>query len=385
MRKFGVPFHPLAVATTGAYAMLLYSQLHTHVGAYPSDVVLHLRGALDHRLGEAMGYSLLHHLTERCARLLAESQVNPLVLGGAGMLVLLCGATYGTMAALHQHWTRVYPASFAWQSALLPLAALMVSMLILTPLTGYYYLGVFTPNPWHNPTYIFGRFFAVVALLAFWSLLQAKAVHWRSPAWWVASVAGALATWAKPSFLLPLLPATILLLAWEHLRQRMAAGRAAWVAAAWLPAMIGLWFLRRRIYDSPTAANEVVFSFGQVWSLYASNIPLTIVLGNAFPLYVAAVSWRRSGLMLRLGAATFAMATLIFLLLAESGDRLTHANFAWCYMWGMFAFFLGAIDEWFFREPQPSPILRAMGAGLFLGHLLSGVLYFASILLGHQY
>jgi hypothetical protein len=35
------------------------------------------------------------------------------------------------------------------------------------------------------------------------------------------------------------------------------------------------------------------------------------------------------------------ISTLVFYFLAEEGTRASHANFAWCYMGGLFFFFLG--------------------------------------------
>jgi hypothetical protein len=381
------PFRTFAFWFSCLFAFLVHCQLGLIEGIYPSDMRLHLGFILNPGQGEAAGYSLLHTL---CGLLIAPwslSGSNLDVVCSGGLMVILAGAQYHSMTLVHDYWVEKYPAVSAWRLTALVLSVFAISMIVLMPWLQSLYLGVFTGNPWHNPTFTFARAFAILTFVGFLRLTDPDQSGDRHTTGWLVglAVAAAVSIWAKPSFMLTLGPAfgLILLLAWWR---GGLAWRQVWrVTAALVPAVVTLLIIRERIYADPDVANSVVFRPGQVWGQYTPSYAMSLALAAAFPLYVAVVRVRQFSHIMLVATVNWIVALLVFYLLAEEGPRATHANFAWCYMGGLFFFFLAAIEEWFLRPARTNRWVWWIGTFLFAAHLFSGVRYLVRVLLGGSY
>ena len=269
----------------------------------------------------------------------------------------------------------------------LVVASFVVSMIVLQPWLNSLYLGVFTGNPWHNPTFTFARVFSILAFISFLKLTDADARDDSGPGrwWWVFAGSAVLSMWGKPSFMITLGPTfgLVVLAAW--LRGKLAWVQVWRVAVCLVPAAVALLLIRHSIYANSEAANAVVLLPGQVWGRYTPSYTMSLALAVAFPLYVVIVKARDLSYAMVVAAVNWAVSALVFYLLAEAGPRETHANFAWCYMGGLFFFFLIAIEEWFLRPAVSNRWLRWLGLVLFAAHLVSGVRYLLSVVLGGPY
>lgn len=387
MPRTFTPFRTIAFWFTAAYVFLVHCQLGPAEGAYASDLGLHLGYVTHPGGGEAAGYSLLHTL---CGLLVAPLHLPAASYGSAAagaMMVLLAGAFYHSLTLVHGCWRSSYPARGDGLVSGLTLAVFVVSMLILLPLLRTYYLGVFTGNPWHNPTYPFARVFALVSFIGFLRLTSPdRTADGGRGGWLVAfAAASALSVWAKPTFMLSLGPAYGVLLLFGGWRGRLRWPEVSAIGGALLPAAATLVVLDHTIYAAPGTESSVVFSPGEGWGMYTPSFAMSIALAAAFPLFVLIVRCRRLTRTMTLATVNWLIATLAFLLLAERGPRATHANFAWCYMGGLFFFFLGAVEEWFLAERPNRRWVWIAGTLLFAAHLVSGVYYFAVILAGGAY
>lgn len=375
-------FHYAAFGLSCVYGLLVFCQLTTRTTAFASDLQAHVDFILHPAGNPAAGYSLLHQL---CGWLLAWtglSGINAQTFASGAMAALLVAVLHGSLHAVHAHFRRIYPERSEWHLAGCTLAAFLVSMIIL--FKDVRYLGVFTPNPWHNPTYSFGRYFSILAFFQFVNLLGPGE---RATAGRLAALAvfTALSAWGKPSFLIGFLPAAVGVLGWAWLRRWLEPGQALLRAAALLPGVLVLAWIDHKVFASATATDRVILAPGQGWGLYTPNFAMSIALGMLFPLYVLVARLRDLSRTMLTASLTWAASCGAFLLLAESGIRAGHANFAWCYMSGMFFMHLAAIGEWFLRPPVGNPVLRWTGTVLFLMHLLSGLFYFLSLLGGAPY
>lgn len=378
-------FHYAAFVFSCAYALLVFCQLTARTGVFASDLVLHVDFVLNPAGNSAAGYSLLHIL---CGGMLASTGLTGLdaaVFTSGAMLVLLVAAFYGSLIALHVYFTRAYPERNEWLVSGCTLAVFLASMILLQPFhEGILYLGVFTPNPWHNPTYIFGRFFSILAFCQFVRLLDSKE---RATIGQLIALAAftAFSVWGKPSFLIAFLPAALAVLGWGWLRRWLASGQILWLAATFLPAVVVLLWIDHKVFASGAPSDKVIFAPGQGWGLYTPSFLMSIALGMLFPLYVLVVKFRNLSRLMLVASATWIASCGAFLLLAESGLRAQHANFAWCYMSGMFFMHLGATAEWLLGAPVRHRALRWIGTAFFLLHLVSGLRYFLRVLTGGTY
>ncbi len=388
MVRYFPSFHTIAFGCACVFAFLVHSQLGARQGVYASDMWLHVEFMLHPGQNEAAGYSLLHTL---CSALVAPFSVpegdRGVIVGGA-MLMVLTAAFYYSLVLVRGYWAEIYPARGEPRVAGLVLACFVISMVVLTPWLGALFLGVFTGNPWHNPTYLFARVFAILAFVSFLRLIDPAirlegAARWRVLA--LLAVGAVLSMWGKPSFMLTLGPTFALVGLGAWLRGRIELAHAWRIAACLVPALVALLVIRHNVYAQDKATNAVVFWPGRVWGQYTPSYAMSLALAAAFPLYVFIVRARALSPTMVVATVNWVVSLLMFYLLAEQGPRETHANFAWCYMGGLFFFFLGAIEEWFLRPATGNRWVHRVGTVIFAAHLLSGIYYFQSILRGGPY
>lgn len=261
----------------------------------------------------------------------------------------------------------------------------------------YKYLGVFTPNPFHNATYMAARPFAILAFFKYGELLP---VYEQQNAWkehgrdyLLFSLYLLLATMAKPSFTIVLVGAAGILMLWRMFRSRFQNFLPTiWLGVCFLPTFVDLLYQFRGVFV-PQEGQEggIGFTFGHVWMQYCSNIPLAIGLAAGFPILVLLLNYKelRRDSIYRFSWQVYLMSFLMAFCLYEKGFREMDFNFSWGYMYGIFFAFVGALLV----------LLRATGKadtkkkkGLvaiqwlaYLWHLVCGLYYFLGFLKGAMY
>lgn len=274
----------------------------------------------------------------------------------------------------------------SWRVFSVIMAIMLVSMLTPNPWSpSGVYLGVGTPNPWHNPTSIFAKPFCILVFLGVIEWLgSADRSRRRTAALAIAGISGVFAMWAKPSFLISFLPTIGVYCLWMAASGRMAFRNLVVLCMSLLPALVPLILIQKMMYGAEGADSVVVVDFGGVWGLYSKNILVSIALAAAFPLYVAATSFRSLKAAMHLALVNFAVSSLVFYSLAEQGPRYADANFSWSYLFGLYFLFFAACDHYFFVEKRRG-LLRVFGWGLLVLHLVSGIVYFCRIYVGESY
>ena len=384
MRR-SVIFQSIAFTLVCAYAFLVYCQLGGLGENYPADTRLHLDFVLHPGSSDAAGYSLLHAVCGGLISLVSPSASDLIIVGGGLLMVLLVAAFHYSVNIVHGYWLFRYPATGAPKIALLVAAVFVVSMLFLMPLINMSYIGVFTPNPWHNPTFNFARVFSIVTFVCFLRLTDPEIKHWSTGGLVLFTVSATLSMWAKPSFMMTLGPAMGLVVLAGWIRGRISRQEVGQLAACLVPAVVALWLVHQSVYGKDEASGAVVFAPGRIWGLYSKSITLSVVLALAFPLYVFAVRIRRLSYTFTFAFVNLVLSFLVFFCLAEEGPRASHANFVWSYMGGLFFFFLVAIEEWFLRPFEGKRWVHHAGTVLFFAHLASGGRYLWGMLQGGSY
>ncbi len=382
-------FAHLAFLVSLPITWLLFMQTTSPNDAYPADVGMHVMFVQEADAFKAENYSLMHKLTGQLARI---GDLHAGVEFGnaikASFVIVLGAAFYFSLIQV-QHYLVTAPTGQAgWRTGAVSVAVFWVSMLLFGSYYQTGYIGQWTPNSWTNPTYTFSRVFAIALFVQFIRFNERSELKVRLADWILIAVIAPLAMWAKPSFLLSFALTVPFVLLFRWARKQIALAEAAKWCAAYLPAGLVLIAITLSVYAVKTEGAEpsqVVFSPGTGWGIYSVNIPLSLLLGVAFPLYVVILRCRALSTALAIGTVHFVTSTAVFYFLAETGPRATHANFAWTYMFGMFFFFLTAAQEWFLRRPHPRKAWWWIGTALFAWHLISGLVYFGRILTGNSY
>ncbi len=254
------------------------------------------------------------------------------------------------------------------------------------------YLGVFTPNPWHNQTYFAARPFTIIAFLFFLRMI----CHYEEKAdvrdYIIFSVTLLLATMTKPSFTIVLGSAALMFMLVRLVFHRFKTIKNTFFfGLTFIPTIINLCIQYSGIFGNnrEDAEEGIRFAVLEIWSHYSKNISLSLALALAFPIIVLLFNLRAfiENRPYRFAWEFLLAGTLEFMFLKETGERSGHANFCWGYMYGIFFIFLisaGLLVRNTAEKKNRIPALAIQWAVLF-SHVICGCIYFVYLLKGGNY
>ena len=379
--------------------LLFHRQTVCYGGKYPSDILPYL----DEIQGISSGFDYPYPVMFWIARLLmfftTPAHAMSLAVGGLNAL---------TVVGLKFYFDKKLPIGqkgFRQISTLLVFGTLLVSMIFPLQYLGHYvdyvkgspdylyrYLGVFSPNPFHNATYLAARPFAVVVFFLMTDILEEyeENTKWLN---WKYVIFGALllvATMAKPSFTFVFVGTSGIIMLYRLLRSRGKNFKASFqLGIYFIPTFLDLLYQYRDVFVGSTARGEekgIGVGFLVAWGDSTDNVPVSILLAVAFPLAVLLFQGR--GLLkdkcLRFAGQLFLVSLLMFMFLYEKGFRKEHLNFAWGYMYGMFFLFATSLLT-LARETKnrKQPLWQLLIQWLlFALHLVCGLDYLRVLLCG---
>ena len=261
----------------------------------------------------------------------------------------------------------------------------------------YKYLGVFTPNPFHNATYMAARPFAILAFFKYGELLpvyeQPNAVREHKRDYILFAIYLLLATMTKPSFTIVLVGVAGILMLWRMFRSRFRNFvPTVWLGVCFIPTFMDLLYQFRGVFV-PQEGQEggIGFTLGHVWLQYCGNLPLAIGLAIGFPILVLLLNYKElhKDSIYRFSWQVYVMSFLMAFFLYEKGFREMDFNFSWGYMYGIFFAFVGALlvllRATANADTRKRRIVVAVQWLAYLWHLVCGVYYFWGFLQGAMY
>lgn len=273
----------------------------------------------------------------------------------------------------------------------------------------YRYVSTGSPTPWHNHTYIADRPFMLLAFV--WTCYtlvsyekdfsrntrNEKGFLWK---YFLFSAFLFLSTITKPSYTLPALFAAAIVMLFRLFRQRWTNFRQTFILALfYIPTLITLVV---QYYVTFTGTNPeglekgIGVAFGLVWGYYASNIPLAILLGSAFPIVVLILNWNeiKTNTQYRFSWIIYLVSIIMALVLYEGGSRTYDFNFLWGKNAGMFLTFYTSsiilINKTVNAQEEMRLSSKKCGLlyfqwGVFILHIIMGLWYFGLLCLGKRY
>lgn len=210
----------------------------------------------------------------------------------------------------------------------------------------YRCMGIYTPNPIWNATYMATRPFAIVCFFEAAKLLREYKDRFSWRACIPFSVSLFLTTITKPSYTMVIVPVIGVILFIDLIRSRGKSFRNAFcLCLVMLPTGLDLLYQFFGVFTGTNALGEetgIAIGFAKVWSSFTHSIPLSIVMGMALPLGVLVLNYKEffKNWLYRFAWYNYLAGMVMFLFLYEKGFRMAHANFSWGYMHGMFFVFL---------------------------------------------
>lgn len=248
----------------------------------------------------------------------------------------------------------------------------------------FFYRGQIPPNIWHNSTTIFLMPFALLLFIQSESYLLKGSIQ---------SLGGfmlliALNVFIKPSFFF-CLGVILPLFALFHFGIKKAfIDLALPIGLGWLLVILQYiltYYLDPSTTDSVSGAGVQIAPL-LVWRANSSMIWLSLLASLVFPLGVLALRLWRKGQVAADGNsplwfswALLGFGILIYIFVAETGERALHGNFAWQNIVCMYMLFLVSV-----RTGLNPDRVKALAILLTL-HVISGIAYLAKILLTGSY
>lgn len=296
--------------------------------------------------------------------------------------------------------------SLLWGAFLSLLAVSLFFISMLYPPAGIYlpgikfrYTGVFSPNPFHNATYMAARPFAILAFFWYAKLLPvyekgAGTGGARPRDYILFSVFLLAATMTKPSFTIVLVGTAGLIMLYRLIRSRFHNFvPTLQLGLCFVPTFIDLLYQYSGVF-APSGNEErgIGFAFGEVWELYCENIPLGICLAVGFPLLVLVLNFRevKRNTMYRFSWQFYLMGFVMALSLYEKGFRKPDFNFSWGYIYGIFFCHLTAlilllkITMRGGKTHWEKALVTAQWLA-YLWHAACGAYYFGLLMIGRSY
>lgn len=255
------------------------------------------------------------------------------------------------------------------------------------------YLGVFTPNPYHNLTYMATRPFAVAAFFLFARILDYYEERTDRKDFFLFGLSLLLTTMTKPSYTLILVSTAGLVMLYRLFRSGWKNfKRSFYLGLTFVPTFADLLYQYGGVFGGGSKAGEaggIGLGIGSVWKLYTNNIPLAIVLALGFPLavFVFHPKTLQKNTLYRFSWAQLIVSMMELFLLYENGRRFSDANFSWGYMHGIFFVFVTSVLV--LAESMIEKQEKKWAAGvqwlLFGLHLVCGIGYFLYIFGGRAF
>ncbi len=266
------------------------------------------------------------------------------------------------------------------------------------------YLIAFSPNPMHNPTHMAVKAFGMLTFMAGVDMMRDYRSEERLFFPGIRKLPLLfglflfLSTVTKPTFMYMLLPAGVITvltdLCISLIRKKKESlpriGRTVLrFFLASVPALIYLFieYLAFYYWGNSAYHSSVIFTRPlTVWHFTAINVPMAILIGMCFPLFMFLTDIRYflSSAEGRLAAVGYAVGVLEFSVLAESGAGMDAANFAWCMMAGMTVFFAVGLSRLAFLtldgEASVASKIRITAAWVLFGLHIYGFLSYYRVI-----
>lgn len=267
------------------------------------------------------------------------------------------------------------------------------------------FLGSYSMNPVHNPTYICMRGFSLVCFCLICDIWgRQKDENYQGLFFRVETglkkyyiylaVLLFLSAMAKPTFAEMFIPAVAFVMLGEllarmvkkdgsaasYFRHCLLTLLCAVPTLLYILVQILVYFIFGGSYGE--GGSLIITRWLEVWSMYTSNVGLSMALGLVFPLFMIMINAKffLKNDMGRLALMGYFVGFMEAALLGESGGKLTHADFLWPMMSGMMLLYVVSMIRLLVLErtqadTKGQKLLVAAAWFIFCIHVVYGMIY----------
>lgn len=272
---------------------------------------------------------------------------------------------------------------------ILTFALFILGPLYLPRFNPNYYLGQGTPNTWHNPTNLTVRPFAILTFIILIKLIedyQLEKKGFDRRRLYLLSFTLLISVWAKPSFIMMVIPGVGLFMIVTCYKDRSLMGLYLRIILAFIPAVILFLSQYVMLFVSGERGDAVGIGWLTVLHMYTSNVIISFLLAFAFPIYWLLVDFKDciKDVSIQLGTCCVCSGWLEMAVLLENGIHRADGNFFWGYYIAMFFMWLAIIRRFILSQNRKN-IRLWIGWILLVLHIIFGIYYILHILYGGGY
>ncbi len=383
--------------------VLFYRQCVEYQGMYLSDMKAYILEAQGLDSGYSFPYPIMFWLAKVFMLVVSPElamALTVMVLNSLSFVFLKYYMDVFTKDALQaegRNW------NWGWDAlvSVLALSLLFVAMLYAPRGHGFFgfdYIyrcsGVYTPNPFWNATYLATRPFSIVCFFSGVRLLDSYEKQLDKRDWIIFAVSLLLTTMTKPSYSLVAIVTFAVIMLYRFIRSRFSNFKQSVLfGLSFIPAGCAMIYQYAGVFTGTNSMGEETgmgFAVGKAWSIYSGNIPLSVFMAIAFPLGVLLINLPKlkETTWFRHGWQIWITGFLMLLCLYEKGFRLSHMNFSWGYMHGLFFIFtvsvLMLLRNSIAKKGKIRTAIVTAGWLGYLWHLGCGIVYFLYIYSGQN-
>lgn len=381
--------------------ILFYRQCVVYLGMYNSDMLSYIATIKGEPTEYSFPYPLMFKSSELLSNLFSvETSLSIVVtlLNGLSLCLLMNyikPIIYKTFPKKKELFRSIV-------TALSALSLLFVSMLFIPTnptIFGHAFnrrcVGIFSPNPYWNATFLATRPFTIINFFSACKLLDTYESDAKIKDYVIFSLSLLLTTLAKPSYTLVAVVLFIFILIYRLIRARgKNFKKTVLFGLTFLPAGIDCIYQYLGVFTGINTYGEetgIGIAFGKAWHTATDSIFFSIILGGAFALYMLLTNIRRlkDTTWFRYSWLLYLTGIGMFLFLYEKGFRLFHCNFAWGYVHAMFFVFMTGLILLIKSTKEAVSVGRklvnAFGWLLYSGHLVCGIKFFLYLFEGGDF
>ena len=276
------------------------------------------------------------------------------------------------------------------------IASLFICKLCIPDWSPYYYWNSFSTQPWHSPTYILMRLFAIPAMYFYFKIQKKYLQEVNFIDLLIFALLAFAVNFAKPSFMIAFAPVMLIILIKDFIFTKGKSFKNAFFFG--LCILFGctiMLFQTQNLYPEG-GDTTVVISFANAAKMFSENKKyfFNMPFDFAFPIFAAVLIWqnRKRFSEFDLGMYKQCWVMLIvsmleYLFIREVGFRETHGNFRWgqqCFSYLIFIMSIVMLIKISTNSTDQEKELFAAKYTYYL-HVVFGAAYFLLICLLHYF
>lgn len=399
-------FTVLLIIASGAMFVLFYRQatmFDESLWLYPSDI----RPYIDEMLGTQTKYNFPYPI------LFKTAYVIYLVIGNPDLSMAITITLFNVIAMIITKVCLCKSTKTFFISTASTFCLFFLSMVYYRGFEKlgmiYRFMGVGSPNPWHNATYMAARPFMILAFVYGAKVLSTYEIDFekghklncnRMMPYIISSFSLLLATMAKPSYTLVHLIVCACVMLYRFIITKFKNFRqSVCLGLTFIPTLFAMLYQYGSVFTGTSSVGEeqgIGFGCFRVWSSLTGNVPIAIILAGLFPLVVLMFNYRSlvSDSLYRFSWLIYLAGFLTNALLYEKGFREKDGNFFWGYICGLFIVFFSSIyliskdtrqELFIFSELNSKKFVLIFEWLLLILHTLMGLRYFQLLCYGGNY